>query len=163
MAHFGPGSCCRLRKTAFFSKLSFLPVSSHSLFEGFRRFSFLAFQNPPLSVGKLYFTLFSRVPKKRMCLRLKENYSFLILYSQRCFLVLSIFQNPWNATLGSLIWNFCVAASGRSLAWTGRPSPEKHEKCLWPQQQAHFSKNMFVAHAACVLLCNRTTDSNCFC
>jgi len=28
-------------------------VSSHSLFQGFRRFSSVAFQNPPLSVGKL--------------------------------------------------------------------------------------------------------------
>ena len=94
MAHFGPESCCRLRKTEFYRICWLSPVSSHSLFQGFRRFSFLAFQNPPPSAGKVYFTLFSRVPKKRMCLRLKENYSFLIIYSQLCFLVFSIFQNP---------------------------------------------------------------------
>ena len=85
MAHFGPESCCRLRKTELFLNSFLSQVSSHSLFQGFRRFSFLAFQNPPLSAGKLYFTLFSRVPKKRMCLRPKENYSFLIIYSQPSF------------------------------------------------------------------------------
>ena len=75
-----------------------------------------------------------------MCLRLKENYSFLIIVSNLRFLVLSIFPNPWNATRGLLIWNFCVAASGRTLVWTGRPSPEKHEKCPWPRSKHIFQK-----------------------
>ena len=119
-------------------------VSSHSLFQGFRRFSFLAFQNPPPSAGKVYFTLFSRVPKKRMCLRLKENYSFLTIYSQRCFLVFSIFQNPWNAIPDYRIWTFeslSAPMCGRSLVLTGPPPPWKAWKVpLAPAASKLFNK-----------------------
>ena len=154
LAHFGSESCCRLRKTEFFSKLThFLLIA------GFKSFSFARFSTfLGLSFSKtlpflpencsLHYS--RRYQKKRMCLRLQENYSFLIFLSKLCFFVLSFFQNPWNAILGSHVWNFRVAMSGRSLARTGRPTPEKHEKCLWRQRQAHFSSNMPVAPAACV-------------